>query len=637
VRSTVKVGVVGCGRIATAVHMPSLKRIQGYELAAASDLSQTRLEEVKKKFGVNETYDDYRRMLAKADIDAVFVCTPPEHHFQVVMDALEWEKHVLCEKPLASTLEQALTIKKTYEMQCKSAEQLFLMPAHNFIFTPCFVEALRRVEGGEIGKILKIGACITTNLQLYGAKTDFRNQAKCGVLEDLFPHLIYLVQRVSGPLERVSHIEPQLKGAVISVVNVKAKLQNGAEAELTAKWTGLVPTLQLDLIGEDGDITMNLLRTPYNITVAKNRESQTTTTRSRMRQYMDVLRFKHPSYINEDLHFLKCSEGETQPQVSVDDGVELVRALNTVLECFQGNACDSSPQKDTVVVLRENGSTVEATVQKSVEILGGFNSIRRDDLVLVKPNVCSPKNLEGMIITDPRLLEAALHLVRKKSENVVVVESDSASGTAEKKLTSTGIIEVIRKCEAEFLNLSKDDAEEHKVAGLTVPIPKTVLQADYVINLPKFKTNMDVVLSIAMKNMFGLVAPRKKAYLHSHLAEVIVYLNKAIRQDLIITDGIIAMEGLGPILGKRVDLGLIVSGCNAVTVDAACCHIAGFNPFAVEPLWKAHQQGMGEIDPQQIQFLGEDLNNVKRKLSCPRISKTNILEAVKTELRLRLH
>ncbi len=633
-----KVGVVGCGRIATAVHMPSLKQIQGYELVAASDLNQTRLEKVKGKFGVQETYDDYRRMLVKADVDAVFVCTPPEHHFQVVMDALEWGKHVLCEKPLASTLEEALTIKRAYEMQCKGAAQpLFLMPAHNFIFTPCFVEALKRVENGEIGKVKKIDACITTNLQFYGAKTDFRNQAKCGVLEDLFPHLIYLVQRAGGPLEKVSRIEPQLKGGVVSVVNVKARLQHGIEADLTAKWTGFVPTLQFDLIGESGEIRMNLLRTPYNMTVTKNGESKTTVMGPRLRQYIDVLRFKHPSYINEHLHFLKCADGESQPRVSVDDGIELVRALNTVTECFQGVTHDSSLQKDTVVVLRENGSTIEATVQKAVETLGGLNDIKKDDLVLVKPNVCYPKNLEDMMITDPRLLEAALHLVMEKSKNVLVVESDAASGSAEKRLSNTGVMDVIKKCDAEFFNLSRDDVEEHEVAGLTVPIPKTAPRADYIINLPKFKTNMDVVLSIAMKNMFGFVAPRKKAYLHSRLADVIVYLNKAIRQDLIITDGIVAMEGLGPILGNKVDLGLIISGRNAVAVDAACCHIAGFNPYAVEPLWKAHQQRMGEIDPQRIQFLGDDVNGVKKKLSRAGMSKTNIIEAIKTELRLRLH
>jgi len=633
----VKVGVVGCGRIATAVHMPSLRQIQGYDLVAASDLNPVRLEEVKDKFGVRETYDDYRSMLVKEDIDAVFVCTPPEQHFQVVMDALEWGKHVLCEKPLSSTVEEALTVKKAYGMQRKGGEQqLFLMPAHNFVFTPCFVEALKRVEDGEIGKIKKIDACITTNLQFYGAKTDFRNQAKCGVLEDLFPHLIYLAQRVGGPLEKVSCIEPSLKGSIISVVNVKGKLRHDAEADLTAKWTGFVPTLQFDVIGENGEIRMNLLRTPYNMTVTKNGETETMVMGPRLRQYIDVIRFKHPSYINEHLHFLKCANGETQPQVSVDDGIELVRTLNAVTECFQGNTYDSSTQRDTAVVFRENGATIEATVQKAVAMLGGFKGVGKEDLVLVKPNVCSPKNPDGMVITDPKLLEAVLRLVKKRSSNVLVVESDSASGTAEKKILNTGFMDAIKRCDAEFFNLTKDDVQEHKVAGLTFPIPKTALRADYIINLPKFKTNMDVGLSIAMKNMFGFVAPRKKTYLHPRLADVIVYLNKVIRQDMIITDGIVAMEGLGPVLGSKVDLGLIVAGRNAVTVDAACCHIAGFNPYAVEPLWKAHQQNMGEIDPQKIQFVGDDVNGVKRKLSCARMSKTNIIEAVKTELRLRL-
>ncbi|HKZ93425.1 MAG TPA: DUF362 domain-containing protein [Candidatus Bathyarchaeia archaeon] len=631
-----KVGVVGCGRIATAVHMPSLKHIQGYDLVAASDLNQARLEEVKQKFEIDEAYDDYRRMLAKADIDAVLVCTPPEHHFQVVMDSLEWGKHVLCEKPLASTFDEALTVKKAYEMQRKTApQQLFLMPAHNFIFTPCFVEALKVVESGRIGKIKKIDACIATNLQFYGAKSDFRNQAKCGVLEDLFPHLLYLVQRLGGPLEKVDCIEPQLKGGVVSVVDVKASLAHGAQAELTAKWIGLMPTLKFDVIGENGEIEMNILRTPYNIAVTENGQSRSISLGPRLRQYIDVLRFKHPSYANEHLHFLKCAQGETEPQVSVDDGVELVRALNTVTDCYQGNACASLLKGDTVVVLRENGDTIDATVQKSVDMLGGLG-IKKNDLVLVKPNVCFPKNPDGMIITDPKLLGAVLDLAKKKSKNVIVVESDAASGTAEKRLSNTGTLDVVKKCGAEFFNLSKDDVEEHKVAGLTLALPKMALRADYIINVPKFKTNMDVILSIAMKNMFGFVAPQKKTYLHSRLAEVVVYLNKIVRQDLIITDGIVAMEGLGPILGNKVDLGLIISGRNAVTVDAACCQIAGLNPYAVEPLWRAHQQNMGEIDPQRIHFVGEDINTVKCKFSRPTLSKNNITQLVKTELRLRL-
>ncbi len=628
-----KVGVVGCGRIATSVHMPSLKRIKGYDLVAASDPNHARLEETRDRFDLDEIYYDYRRMLVKADIDAVFVCSPPETHFQIVMDSLERGKHVFCEKPLASSVEDGLTIKKAYEAQGKTSENLFLMPAHNYVFTPCFVEAIKLIERGEIGKIRKIDACVATNLQFYRAKTDFRSQAKCGVVEDLLPHLIYLVQRVAGPFQKITCIEPRLKDGIISNVNVEASVADDVLAALTAKWTGLVPTLQFDLEGESGKIQMDLLRTPYNVSIVKGGEAETITLGRRLRQYFDVLRQRHPSYFNEHHHFLKCAEGEVQPQVSVDEGIELVRALNEVTECFQGKSCTPLTEADDIVVLRAEDN-IEAAVQKSVDMLGGLR-VKKDDLVVVKPNVCFPSNPENMVIVDPRVLEAVLRIAKRKSRNVLVVESDALAGTAEERLASTGVFDIIQKCEAEFLNLSKDDVEEHKVAGLMIDIPKTVLRADYFINLPKVKTCTRTVVSIAMKNMFGVLAARKKSRLHSHLTDVLVYLNQAIHQDLIIADGIVAMEGLGPIHGKRVDLGLIISGRNPVTVDAACCHIVGFNPYGIESLWRAHQQGLGEIDSQKIRFMGEDVSNVRGRFSRPTFSKGNIVEALKTEFKIK--
>jgi len=632
-----KVGVVGCGRIATVAHLPSLQKIRGYELVAVADVNEARLREVKKKFDIDETYDDYRRMLVKADIDAVFVCAPPEHHFRIVMDALEWGKHVFCEKPVATTLDEGLAVKKALDMQKKTApEPICLMPAHNFVFTPCFVEALELIEQGEIGKIQKISGCSATNLQFYGAKTDFRTQAKCGVIEDLLPHLIYLVHEVGGPLEKVVCIEPRLKGGLIRDVNVNLTLANSVEANLRAQWTGLVPTLKLDFIGEKGDIKLDVLRTPYNITVVKDSEAQTTFMGRRLRQYIDVLRFKHPSYINEHLHFLNCIEKGAEPQVTVDDGIELIKTLTEVTECFQGKTCVSTPQASTVAVLRV-GDSVEAAVQRSVEMLGGLSKVKKNDLVVVKPNVCFPKNLENMIITDLRVLETVLNMAKQKTKNVVVVESDARSGSAEKRAVETGVIDVVKKCDAEFFNLSQDDVMEHRVADLTLQIPKTVLKADYFINLPKVKTNMHVLLSIAMKNMFGVIASKRKMQFHKRLADVLVYLNQAVRQDLVLADGIVAMEGMGPIQGSPVQLGLIIAGKNPVTVDAACCHIMGFNPYAAEPLWKAHQQGMGEIDPQRIRFIGEDVESVRRRFSLPAVSGQNLVQALKTELRLRFH
>jgi predicted dehydrogenase/uncharacterized protein (DUF362 family) len=630
-----KVGVVGCGKIATAVHLPSLQKLKGYELVAAADVNQVRLQEVKEKFGVNETYDDYRRMLVKADIDAVFICAPPEHHFRIVMDAIEWSKHVFCEKPLASSLDDALAIKKAFSMQQKTApEPLYLMPAHNFIFTPCFAEALKLVEKGEIGKIQKINGCSATNLRFYGAKTDFRTQAKCGVIEDLLPHLIYLVHEVGGPLEKVSCIELHLKGGIIGNVTVRVTLANDVEANLKAQWTGLVPTVRLDLIGERGEIRMDLLRTPYNVTMVKDGATKTSCMERRLRQYIDVFRSKHPSYTNEHIHFLNCVENEAEPKVTVDHGIQLVRTLTEVTECFKGKTHVSTPQAETVAILRARDN-IEATVQRSIDMLGGLTEIKKNDLVVIKPNVCYPKNLENMIITDLRVLETVINMVKQRTKNVLVVESDSHSGTAEKRAIGTGVIDVIKKCDAEFLNLSRDEVEEHKVADLVIQIPKTVLRADYFINLPKVKTNSFVLISIAMKNMFGIIVNKPKSQFHSRLSDVLVYINQAVRQHLIIADGIVAMEGLGPIHGKPVNLGLIISGKNPFTVDAACCYIMGFNPYAVEALWKAHQQGMGEIDAQKIRFLGESIENFKGKFSCPAVSPKNVVHAIQTEFRLR--
>jgi predicted dehydrogenase len=632
-----KVGVVGCGKIATAVHLPSIRKIQGYELVAAADVNQVRLQEVKEKFSVNETYDDYRRMLVKADIDAVFVCAPPEHHFRIVMDAIEWGKHVFCEKPLATNVDDANAIKEAFRMQQKTApEPLFLMPAHNFIFTPCFIEALKLIENGEIGKVRKISGCSATNLAFYGAKTDFRTRAKCGVIEDLLPHLIYLVHRVGGSMKRVDCIEPRLRGGFVGDVDVDLTLRDDVEASLTAKWTGLVPTLALNLIGENGEIKLDVLRTPYNVTVVRNGEAKTSCLGRRVRQYVDVLRFKHPSYASEHLHFLSLVEKGVAPQVTVDDGIELVRTLTSVADCFQSSeACQSSAQNDMVAVLRA-GDNVEETVKQSIEMLGGIRGVKNNDLVVIKPNICFPKNLKNMINTDLKVLEAVINIVKQKSKNVVVVESDSASGTAEKKAAGVGVLDLVRKLDVQFLNLSHDEVEEHRVADLPVLIPKTVLKADYMINVPKVKTNSFVVLSIAMKNMFGIIASKQKSQFHKRLSDVLVYLNRTVRQDLVVADGIVAMEGLGPIQGKPVDLGLIVAGKSPITVDAACCRIMDFNPYAVEPLWKAHQQGMGEIDAEKIRFLGENLDSIRHRFVLPQYSRQNLVQALKTEMQIRL-
>ena len=629
-----KIGVVGCGRIATAVHLPSLKKIGGINVTAAVDVNENRLNKILEKFQIAEGYTDYNQILKKADIDAVLVCTPPETHFSIVSASIKNEKHVMCEKPLATTIEEGLAIKKTLEsLQKKMSNQLILMPAHNFIFTPCFDLALQLVKKGEIGKLQKITGCSSSNLMFYGAKTDFRQNAKGGVIEDLLPHVIYLCHETGGRLKKVLSIEPRRKGFTgVDDVDVEAELATGIKATLSAKWTGLIPSLKLNLIGDSGEITMDLLRTPYNATVVAGGVRKTIRIGRRIRQYVDVFRNRHPSYMNEHIHFLNCVERNEKSRVTIDDGMELTKTLSEIMALFQKSPYSPIGREKVAIVRVEED--VEKSVLKSIDLLGGLN-VKKDGIVVVKPNVCYPKNIDNMIITDPRVLEAVLDIVKKKTKNVIVVESDSISGTADDRVTKSGIMGIIQKCGVEFLNLSEDETEESEVAGLTLKIPKTVLNADFFINMPKIKTcgREHLFVSIAMKNMFGVLANKKKSRLHKVLAEVLVFINRTIRQDLTIVDGIVGMQGFGPIQGSPVNMGLIISGLNPITTEAACCQVMGINPYAVDPLWKAYKAGIGEIDIEKIVILGENIDNVKKKFSVPMLSPRNILDALETTVK----
>ena len=633
----VKVGIVGCGRIATLVHLPSLTKINKIDVVAAADTSKERLSETLEKFHIEEGYDDHRLMLEKTDVDTVFVCAPPQYHFQIVMDSIKHNKHVFCEKPITTTVEEALAIKKALEKRGKkNRESLVLMPGHNFIFTPCFVEALQYVTNEEIGSLQRIVGCTTSNMMFYGAKTDFRIHAKGGVIEDQLPHVIYLCHEVGGSLKRIISIDPNRRGhTVVDDVNVKIELTSGVQANLSARWSGLIPTLKFDLIGDAGQMKMDLLRTPYNLTLIKDGESRTIHMGRRVQQYFDVLRNKHPSYRLEHMHFHECIEGVDRARITIDDGINLVRTLSEVMAPFEESSYSPIGTEKVVIVKAEEG--VDEAIQKSIHLLGGLD-IKRGQQVVIKPNVCYHKNLDNMIITDPRVLEAVINLVKKRTDNIVVVESDSRSGTADERVTRSGVMDLIEKCGVEFLNLSDDETEEYDVDGFTLQIPETVLETDFFVNIPKVKTcNIEhTFITVAMKNMFGILANKKKPKLHEKLVEILLFLNRTIHQNLIIVDGIVGMQGLGPIQGSPVDLGLIISGLNSVTVDAICCYIMGINPYAVEPLWKAYEAGIGEINMNRIQIIGEKINDVSKKFDYPTFSSRNIFTALKTTMKAQL-
>lgn len=144
---TIRVGVIGTGMIARRAHLPAYQEA-GATIAAVADVVGARAEKAAKDFGAQRWHTDYRELLADPEIDAVSVCTPNHLHRQVTVDALRAGKHVLCEKPMAMNVGEAMEMKKTAE---ETGKMLMLGFQNRF---RADVQRLKEfVDAGELGRI----------------------------------------------------------------------------------------------------------------------------------------------------------------------------------------------------------------------------------------------------------------------------------------------------------------------------------------------------------------------------------------------------------------------------------------------------------------------------------------------------
>jgi uncharacterized protein (DUF362 family) len=251
------------------------------------------------------------------------------------------------------------------------------------------------------------------------------------------------------------------------------------------------------------------------------------------------------------------------------------------------------------VSLVEAGDDIYGAVARSIELIGGLGLMGGEEVV-IKPNLCNAKNPHGMVITDFRILEAVIRLIQKKTDRITVVESDNISDTADNRATKSGLLDKLDELGVDFMNLTGDDHEIHDVAGKKLRLPRTVLDAEYFVNLPKIKTEGHVSVTLSIKNLFGVLQRRKKSALHKKLNEILPHLAKVVRHDLIVVDGLVAMEGNGPLIGTPREMGVVVAGRSPVSVDALCSRLMCFDPTEIPYIAKAHEIGLGEMDPEVL-------------------------------------
>jgi predicted dehydrogenase len=321
-----RLGVIGCGRVTTMFHLRAIRDVEEVEVAAVSDVDEERMREVADGCGA-KPYADYHELLGDPEIDGVAINTPPRFHEEIVLEALDSGKHVLCEKPLSETVDGCMRIK-----EAQSESGLAVLPAHNYAFTPCLTRLADLVDSGAVGGVRKLTLEFMNNLKTYRPQTDFRTATNDGVVMDILPHILSVSTPVAGSAVDVKELRWWSDDyRVCDNMETTLVTERGVDLECSMSWTKLVPRFGVEVHGFDGSLEAELMMKPYQVSLRK-RGSKKVYRDRRLGWYLDLVRFRHPSFRNQYIHFDRVVRGLEAPKITVDDEARILEIIEKISE-----------------------------------------------------------------------------------------------------------------------------------------------------------------------------------------------------------------------------------------------------------------------------------------------------------------
>ena len=276
---------------------------------------------------------------------------------------------------------------------------------------------------------------------------------------------------------------------------------------------------------------------------------------------------------------------------------------------------EGPPGNSPVVIMRARTYQEDLTSK----ILAGIKECGlqvKGKRVLLKPNLVEFDS-STVINTDAALVAAALQAFRTlKAREVRIGEGPGHRRDTYGLADEAGYRKAIHGFDDVFVDLNRDDVAP--VTGFvdqsTMYFPHAAIGADLIVSLAKMKTHHWAAATLSMKNLFGLVPGSvygwPKNLLHYiGIPQSIVALNRAFPRTFAIVDGVVGMEGNGPIQGTPKAVGALVMGSDLVAVDATCCRIMGIDPKKVEYLRLGAE--FGHLGDSRIQQRGESISAVQ--------------------------
>ena len=278
------------------------------------------------------------------------------------------------------------------------------------------------------------------------------------------------------------------------------------------------------------------------------------------------------------------------------------------------------------IVAITKGDDPEKMAAEIFSLLGGVEKlIKRGSTVVIKPNAGHPAGPETSVNTSPAVVAAVVNEVLKAKPKEVIVAESAAIGCntwtvfeksgigAAAEAAGARLIDIKR--EKDLINIPIRDARSKLKK---VKLPRFLLEAEHIINLPIFKSHASMVFTCALKNLKGVVQDSTHLQMHqTDLAAAMMDVWSIIRPDLCIADLVRPAEGFGPHTTLPTDFGCLVGSKDPVALDATACRMVGLGLDKVAYFTAAMERGLGRCEEEDIEIRGNSIDEVFKQLWFP--------------------
>jgi len=245
---------------------------------------------------------------------------------------------------------------------------------------------------------------------------------------------------------------------------------------------------------------------------------------------------------------------------------------------------------------------------KALEFIGWTDYIKSNSTVFIKPNFTFPYYKEG-ITTNPELLRNLLKIIKDRTDNVIVGESNGGnhSFTTDGAFKGHNMYEICKESGVDLVNLSKLPSVfiEDKIQGkkVRVQLPKLLLEkVDCFISVPVLKVHVMTGITLSIKNLWGCHPDTMRCLQHKHLSYKLALITKLLNPKIVVIDGIYALDGHGPMYGEAKKTDLIISSNNPVVADSLGAAIMGMPLTKAKHILVAEKEGLGTTNLEKVKM-----------------------------------